>query len=339
MSSSMPVSPGSVPGSQGVCQGPRRDTPCFQGLCQVSGGHAGHWGRWQVPGTGWRGEIRRLQGGTKPLSGAGSPVGATGAPRRWGSTGGPCRGVRVCAVQVSAPCSLWHGPDSAAAATGRAWPRAGGWGRLGCRGVPAHVQVCACVYVCKHTCTHVHGLGCEQGPCCAPVRAGDQCQLLADGDKGQSRDLGGLCPGGHMHPRAPRPPALGARWVQGVPPCGCQVGCDVLAFVTLQVQRGRPWPVTWHRGARAQPNAWGHSSQGCWSAAASAASSSAGPPSSLSSRSWATSRSCASPAPTPAPTSPSCRVRSLSPALWWPWPHCHPALCPLRACFHVVLVA
>lgn len=46
------------------------------------------------------------------------------------------------------------------------------------------MRVCVCT--CEHTFSRVHRLSCAQGPCCAAMRAGDWCQLPADGDKGQS---------------------------------------------------------------------------------------------------------------------------------------------------------
>lgn len=105
---------------------------------------------------------------------------------------------------------------------------------------------------------------------------------------------------------------------RGVSPCECRAGCDALVFVTPQAQRGRPRPVPWRGVARGRPSAWGPSSRGCWSVGPSAASSLAGPPWSSSSRTWATSRTCASPPLPPAPTGPCCPVGSPSRGHRWP---------------------
>lgn len=141
-------SPASVPRERarfpGGVPGPPAGRAAFPGTVPGSRRRAGCWGRWQVPGAGWRREIRRWRGGTEPLSGAGSP----GCSQEMGEArGGPRRGTRVCSAGVP-PCTPWQGPDSVAAAvtvTGRAWPRAGGWG-LGRRGCQ-HACVCVCVYV------------------------------------------------------------------------------------------------------------------------------------------------------------------------------------------------
>lgn len=176
-------------------------------------------------------------------------------------------------------------------------------------------------HACEHTCTCAwvcNAPAASRVLACALACAGDRCQPPADGDKGRAGTtvaFARVATCSHV-PLSPQLWVLGG--CRGVSPCECQAGCDALVFVTPQAQRGRPRPVPWRGVARGWPSAWGPSSRGCWSVGPSAASSLAGPPWSSSSRTWATSRTCASPPPPPAPTGPCCPVGSPSPGHRWP---------------------
>lgn len=93
-------SPASVPRERarfpGGVPGPPAGRAAFPGTVPGSRGRARCGGRWQVPGAGWRREIRRWRGGPEPLSGAGSP----GCSQEMGEARGGRAGVCVCAVQV-----------------------------------------------------------------------------------------------------------------------------------------------------------------------------------------------------------------------------------------------
>lgn len=111
------------------------------------------------------------------------------------------------------------------------------------------------------------------------------CQRGGGGDKGQSGGRVGLCPSGWSHAKQ------GTVWrgrAVTAPPVPCR-------------SSRAPCLAAW-RGARGGPRSWARCSQGCWSAVLSAASSLAGPPSSTSSRAWATLGSGASPRPSSTPT-------------------------------------
>lgn len=119
--------------------------------------------------------------------------------------------------------------------------------------------------------------------CCIGTRV--QVGVSGGGDKGQSGGRVGLCPSGWSHAKQ------GTVWrgrAVTAPPVPCR-------------SSRAPCLAAW-RGARGGPRSWARCSQGCWSAVLSAASSLAGPPSSTSSRAWATLGSGASPRPSSTPT-------------------------------------